>query len=106
LRKVKGEADKMVAQIDGLNGTIEDLTVSADTKILPKAVRDMSDLTGVNSAELLENDVVVDHQPHPDRQPRPCHARQPRPFPVQNVVGAESVAERGGDILAGTRVVQ
>eukprot|EP01047_Picozoa_sp_COSAG01_P055944 COSAG01_NODE_6285_length_3753_cov_7.145047_8_plen_209_part_00 len=50
----------MIAQTDGLSGTIEDLTVSANTKILSKAVRDMSDLTGVNSAELLGNDLVVD----------------------------------------------
>jgi len=60
IEKVKGEANEMIRNIGGLSGTITNLTVDDDAKLVDQDTRNMSDMTGVNCVELLGNDVVLD----------------------------------------------
>eukprot|EP01048_Picozoa_sp_COSAG05_P000774 COSAG05_NODE_23_length_31591_cov_92.542995_27_plen_385_part_00 len=67
MRAMMEEADKMVAALPGLSGSISGVTADHNSLVCDLDVwtpvdshtRDMSDLTGVNTAQLVPNDTVL-----------------------------------------------
>ena len=63
VEKAKAEANAMIAKIDGLAGTLDNLFVEDGAKFVDAEILNSSDLTGVPAdMRLVGNDVVTDEQ--------------------------------------------